>query len=277
MWYIVSILCGGENGMGEIKKFETVQDWLESDNPEEYDFVEDAQGKKATLDYGEIEGEYGVYERFLVYKYDKNKIDWSNIEDILQGKANLKDIIIKYDKYDTRDPDSYSGLLQSIYRELWPDLVESDFMKAGKNTGYSDTMTSASTTFRHALEAIINVKDAPKDIDENIINTIRTIYKNCDVKLKKGQEWWSGNFTMLVAAVLGEEFYEIISNYYSGMKGFLESYHTVGNFCPVPRYFNGARSHGKCDYWDLTLMKIREWYEYDREEGEDRKEEKKIV
>ena len=43
---------------------------------------------------------------------------------------------------------------------------------------------------------------------------------------------------------------------------FLSNYHTLGNFIPVPIGFNGARSgYGKHDYWDLTLVEIKKWYE----------------
>lgn len=42
---------------------------------------------------------------------------------------------------------------------------------------------------------------------------------------------------------------------------FLSLGHSVGNFNPVPLNFNTSRSHfGKRDYWDLTLIQIREWY-----------------
>lgn len=45
------------------------------------------------------------------------------------------------------------------------------------------------------------------------------------------------------------------------VKGFLEAVYTIGNFCPVPERFNTARSGGgDYDYWDLTLMKIHDWY-----------------
>lgn len=40
-------------------------------------------------------------------------------------------------------------------------------------------------------------------------------------------------------------------------------YHTIGNMIPVPTGFNIGRagSYAKFDYWDLTMMKIKEWYD----------------
>lgn len=55
-----------------------------------------------------------------------------------------------------------------------------------------------------------------------------------------------------------KEFREIDSK---EVKKFMKAVYTIGNFCPVPEGFNGARSGGgHYDYWDLTLMKIHDWY-----------------
>lgn len=58
-----------------------------------------------------------------------------------------------------------------------------------------------------------------------------------------------------------KDFIERIDNI-SGFKKFANAYHTIGNFIPVPYGFNIGRSNfGKSDYWDLTLITIREWYD----------------
>ena len=43
-----------------------------------------------------------------------------------------------------------------------------------------------------------------------------------------------------------------------------KNHHTIGNMIPVPTGFNSGRAgrYAKYDYWDLTMMKIKEWYDY---------------
>ena len=44
----------------------------------------------------------------------------------------------------------------------------------------------------------------------------------------------------------------------SSIGAFAEKLHTIGNFLPVPPGFNVARAHH--DYWDLTMVKLKQWY-----------------
>ena len=230
--------------------FKRIEEWLEIENPQTYDFVESTQKEKAE-DYGCIENSY---EKFLVYRYD-SKINWGIIE---KRNGIFRDI----DEYITRDPDTSSYLLQDIYKELWPELAEQEFMKRSKKWICSDTMTSAARRFQDALGIIINEEIEPKRVNLGVSEQIRKIHDNCKKVLNlKRQEWWSTNFSILVAAGLGEEFYKLIDENYSNMAAFLNKNHTIGNFCPVPKGFNSARAGGgNYDYWDITLMKIREWY-----------------
>ena len=47
-----------------------------------------------------------------------------------------------------------------------------------------------------------------------------------------------------------------------GFETFATMYHTIGNFIPVPPYFNSSRSNfGEDDYWDVTLSYIKQWYD----------------
>lgn len=227
-----------------------LKNWLECKAPEIYDFVEDAQKNKNGRDYGKIEN---PYERFLIYKYtDRNKPNWSMIE---KRNGIFEDI----DGYVTQDPDSSSYLLQAIYKQLWQDLVEQDFMKGTKKKWiYSDTMTSAMFRFQDAL---MNMETKFEEA-EKAFERIQLIRGGC-----RKQYWWSKNRCILVAADLNRDFYKIVDEQYPKMKEFLKSSHTIGNYCPVPRGFNGARAGGGAyDCWDLTLMKIREWYKADKED-----------
>ena len=49
------------------------------------------------------------------------------------------------------------------------------------------------------------------------------------------------------------------------LKRFVSLYHTLGNYSPVPTGFNVARSgvgySSDYDYWDLTLMKIKKYFD----------------
>ena len=48
----------------------------------------------------------------------------------------------------------------------------------------------------------------------------------------------------------------------NGLESFARLYHTVGNMIPVPPMFNTSRSNfGANDYWDVTLTKIKKWYD----------------
>lgn len=233
-----------------MEKYETIQEWLDKD-PVNYDFVNDTQGDEPQMDYDEIGS---IYEQFLIYKYTgTGKIEWK-INDCVDPKKR-KGAFINIDKYSTKDPDDSSQLLQKIYKRLWPELAETKYMISKKKI-CSDTMTSALGRWQDALNAVINSKDSSTDIQKTIC-TIMEIYKKCGNR----QKWWSANFSILVAAALGSVFYDMIDTRYPEVKSFLGKYHTIGNFCPVPKGFNAARSGGgQYDCWDLTLMKIREWY-----------------
>lgn len=44
-----------------------------------------------------------------------------------------------------------------------------------------------------------------------------------------------------------------------------KNYHTIGNMIPIPSALNISRAgkYAKYDYWDLTMCKIKEWYDSD--------------
>lgn len=205
--------------------------------------------------YGKIGN---LYEKFLVYKYDRS-VNWNN----MKRTGSFENI----DSYVTRDPDASSYLLQDIYKELWPQLVEQEFMKGSRKWICSDVMTSAMYRLQAALRKIINADTTPENKDQKeIIEKIREIHIGCQKRY-----WWSKNRCILVAADLGEKFYKLVDKNYSNMASFLNKSHTIGNFCPVPKGFNTARAGaGVYDCWDLTLMKIYEWYKEEADESKDR-------
>lgn len=244
---------------------EDVREWLGS-RPENYDFVEDTQKKYSeNFDFGKIKN---PYEKFFIYKFnteEKNKKPKWNVLDRVEDeilKTKFKDgrdrLLGEAKKYIIGDPDSASDMLQEIYKILWPDLAEKEFMKQGDKIA-SDTMTSAMVRFTGAMKVIIgdNCNEETPDEYADILKQISAVHTACGER----QHWWSQNFSIIVAAVLGNEFYELINDKYYCMPCFLDKIHTIGNYCPVPAGFNGARSaFGEYDYWDLTLQKIYEWY-----------------
>lgn len=178
-------------------------------------------------------------ERFVIYKSSCYGGHGSLLCD--EGAERTEAFKKSAGQYQTKDPDQYSELLQKIYCALWPELT--DFMKSESIGFCSDTMTSAQTMVNSAIQTI--------RCEERI---------GCIYKKKRSY----GSTNSMIALFANDEltgFSERMREQYPLLEGFLKYNHTIGNYCPVPRGFNTARSGaGKCDMWDLTLMKIREYY-----------------
>lgn len=238
--------------------------WLYGASPATYHLAEDAQDLSGRADpdtlcdFGSITN---PYQKFFIYKYEEPSPD---VLSLISGKGMYREI----GRYSLRDPDIYSPLLQSVYQTLWPELTAQPFMRYKANGGYriaSDAMTSAMSRLSDALRISVSLTSAPDHADPGMIERIRAIYASCQKRAPK-QKWWTMLMIALVTADLSEtgceeDFYRMIDREYPAMAGFLSDCFTVGNYCPVPAGFNGPRSRwGRYDYWDLTLMKIREWY-----------------
>ena len=153
----------------------------------------------------------------------------------------------KYFAYKTQsgvgDPDAKSILLQEIYKVLWEEDVLSKEWMCAKGWFYSDTMTSVQFTMSEYF------KDK---FEKEIIEYKRDNPCQRQVSAKMCKEMYEKNPT--VKKMLNES---------RGFLEFVSVYHTIGNYVPVPKGFNCARSgwFGSHDYWDLTLMKIKEYYD----------------
>lgn len=154
----------------------------------------------------------------------------------------------KYFAYKTldnvKDPDSNSTLLQEIYKVLWPELEQKDYMR-GKGWIHSDTMTSVQHTLAKYFEATF-----PNEVKEYLLNNPRQRFVS--VRMCKSMY----------------EQFSTVSSYLDSnadLKQFVSLYHTLGNYSPVPTGFNVARSgvgySSNYDYWDLTLMKIKKYFD----------------
>jgi hypothetical protein len=189
-------------------------------------------------------------EEFLNLKEEERlNYDFSDDCDYTRNSDYKK--IKEYEKYfayktlkGVGDPDTSSQLLQEIYKILWPELMDEnhDYMR-DKEWIRSDTMTSVQHTLSKYYEEIFSddVKDYKKKHPKQryiSVNMCKEMYEQYDS----------------VSTIMNEN---------KKLKQFISDYHTLGNYCPVPTGFNVARSGGwgTYDYWDLTLMKIKGYFD----------------
>ena len=199
-----------------------------------YDFVEDClKGSK--------------YYKKYKYKDKKNK-------EKLEENSVIEKLIFYKNAKGKYDPDSASEKLQNVYKEKWNSVKSQWFMneKMKENSNEkicSDTMTSVQVIINRAMK-LYDEKTEEKKIKE--------LYG----KWGKNQEYSYKVFNVVYNEKEGGK--DIIEKLFkdTDITRLLEMYHTIGNYCPVPCYFNAARSGTSAmhDFWDLTLMKIREYY-----------------
>lgn len=274
-------------------------EWVEKDKNWQkaravlYDFVEDTiENEKFYQEYHDKD----VYEKWMLYKAGELLKKVSETEEIV-----LEDISTKFTQIrryfskeehnnekklimELHDPDGEirrgqviggSRLLQNIYEILWPELTKKEYMKHFVNNNESiwicsDTMTSEQQRMNNFLQIIKNddFEKVRKEISDNQRYSLRLCielylrYTNFDKYTDKKEKT---DFIQKICETVGEETEKQFQQ-------FLECWHMVGNYCPVPRGLNSARSNfGKRDYWDLTLKQIYQWYKYD-ENKMDKKE-----
>ncbi len=228
-------------------KYNHMEEWLKSAAPASYNFAEDTQGEDwKQKDYGKIEN---PYEKYFVYRASEyEKAHEKFLLDDEEIRKKILDFCENAKEYRTKDPDSSSKLLQQVYKKLWPEFFEKSYMTDGEGRIASDTMTSAQNKVNKIMQCFLKDKQ------------LGSIYKE-----KKA--YASTKSSIELTAVMGEYFHQKLHTTCPNLKMFLELYHTIGNYCPVPAGFNKARSgnFANYDYWDLTLMKIREWF-YNRDD-----------
>ena len=160
-----------------------------------------------------------------------------------------------------KDPDNFSNKLQEIYKKKW-DIIYLKTCKKDKNSVFSDTMTSVQTLISHFY--IENNPEEWKKYKEkfecpnakfpsaismnNMISKIEDYPNFQNIFLKEEKE-------------------------YKDIVDLISLYHTIGNYIPVPRDFNSCRSGpGKSaihDMFDLTLMRIYEYFVFKEENKEE--------
>lgn len=169
--------------------------------------------------------------------------DFSNdciTEESYQEKTGLdKFFAYKTSPNKGKDPDTNSALLQHIYSQLWGDLTTKEFMFRD-NWIASDTMTSAWVPVKKYIT--LNFESELKQLKQDkgyrfdTVKVFNELYENKSIK-----EAMAPNKSLVK---------------------FVSMYHSIGNYCPVPIGFNVPRSGWGASYdsWDLTLMKIKQFY-----------------
>ncbi len=210
---------------------ETITEYLQN-NPVYYDFSDDCTESAA---YREKKG----YEKYFIYRSPK-----PDVKEIYPAAASA--IEKNYQLYGkVGDPDAESNLLQNIYSLLWPEIKEkkNGYMmykdrESGEDRIYSDTMTSCQTV-----------------LNSYVKSKMPEVFEKYDVKYV--------SVKMCIELYETDPAFKKLLEESKDLKNFIKVYHTLGNYIPVPYGFNGARSgyFGSHDSWDLTLMKIKEYYD----------------
>ena len=206
-----------------------ITEYLQND-PVSYDFSDDCTENAA---YQEKKG----YEKYFIYRSPQpdGKEIYPIAASVIEKNYQL------YGK--VGDPDVKSSLLQSIYSLLWPEIRE-------EKSGYmmyqgwicSDTMTSCQSVLNSYVKS--RMPEVLERYDAKNVSSLMCIeLYEADAAFKK---------------LLEES---------EDLEHFIAVYHTLGNYLPVPCGFNKARSgyYGSHDSWDLTLMKIKEYYDARKE------------
>ena len=169
-------------------------------------------------------------ERYFIYKSGNipNNCVYPGALQFRDNNRKLREGLTDCDK---------CGLTQEIYRVLWKDAI-ADFENSGIYANQGETMTSLQGSLNLAIKLIETGEE--------------------HARYSKGRPSLAYYLELLTSS---ENFLERIDNI-PGFKKFANTYHTIGNFIPVPCGFNIGRSNfGKSDYWDLSLITIKKWYD----------------
>ena len=173
------------------------------------------------------------------------------LEKYLKSKNTFEKYII-YRELKCIDPDDKSKLLQEIYFNKWDKKYLNACIKKD-NIVFSDTMTSVQGLINNYYMALTKENEGIKN---------EWIKYKQDNDLNKGAHFSEKSMIYMYKNIKKYPCFEkeIVNN--KSMVNFISKYHTIGNYIPVPNNFNCARSghFSKHDMWDLTLIKICEYY-----------------
>lgn len=227
------------NSAIEIKEF---LKWEESnkEKPKNYDFKRNMQ--RYYKDYKEnVKAKLGEtrYKRLMKnmpYKIERR----SNIEEWLVYKT--ADIKGTGKRFDCDNSNTTCELTRKIYEVLWNwgregENKASQPLKSFQDKKFGgDTMNSFATTFNAYIKIVVSEPGA------------MSVPKIADMFSKHGVTYW--------AKEMGDKFWPLWNK-------FARNTHCIGNFVLVPYYFNGYRNGSTKDYWDLSLVLLRDKEEND--------------
>jgi hypothetical protein len=221
-----------------------IQEFVKIEKPEQFDISEEYAPdsyKKAS-----------PYEKYIIYKACTIADNWSEV--FKSGQEFCSQLKKVFTEKEGRrvvrgiyDPDGRSELLQDIYQKIWPFMYDENNKKF-----WSDTLSSVQYTMGDIFEMYIESDEAKRKRGELGYAQGCSIRYMLDYFSRVGDVDDVMRSVQIAAADIGK-----ISN----VGKFLSAWHTIGNYCPVPNGFNNPRSnYGKHDMWDLSLIKIRQWY-----------------
>ncbi len=196
----------------------------------------------------------------IYYDYTDDTLGNKNMnekgyKEYLEKKGFDKYLEYRLSKNSKKDPDLASKKLQEVYKEKWKRYQDPRITSV-----YSDTMTSAQALISHyyleeCAEEWEHYKKQfscpkakyPSAISmNNIVGHIKEYPKFKKIFMDETEEK------------------------YQCVREFISLYHTIGNYIPVPEYFNSNRSgnYANHDMWDLTLLKISDYFKFREDKNE---------
>lgn len=196
-------------------------------------------------------------------KYKGKKEQLAN--ELLDVNTPIIGKYILYKNYfEEADPDICSRLLKEIIRNIWEEKYLNNCISQdnkGMKTIHTDTMTSVQTLINQFYLCVCNENNSQEWESYKRENNAKYFSK------KAMEIMYRANLD----AKDDELPYPIFHYYFHSdnkdskiILDFISHYHTLGNYIPVPDGFNTLRSgnYGSHDMWDITLMKIKEYYDY---------------
>lgn len=215
-----------------------ITEFLEWKTPAEYDFKRNMQryyeDHKEKFKTKLEEDGYENLMKDMPYKTEER----SGIEEWLAYKtADSIEQINKRDRFDCDNSNTTCELTRKIYELLWNwgregENKASRPLKSFQDNKFGgDTMNSFATTFNKYIKM--------KTEKLEVVST-----KNiADMFFKKGVRFWEK---------------EMGTKFWNSWNRFARNTHCIGNFVLVPYYFNGYRNGSTKDYWDLSLVLLRD-------------------
>lgn len=153
------------------------------------------------------------------------------------------------------DFDAYKSIVE-MYRTAFAPFYECELYPEGKAKRYY--LECKSATYRG-----------------DSMNSGGNILKR---SLQLSEGYWDNCVTFKIKGGFSENYKRFLENIdkfnieveLDLLNKYLGLVHSIGNFIPVPEYFNVGRNLPTSDYWDLALYNINLWYENKQDKNRDK-------